>query len=318
MKLSQKSFENDRVKLSFTISSQSISGRPGKQKGSNSIKSPTAATTSESYELEFSVKDLEDQKFAQLPFLRNPSVLDGIDDLTNLNYLHEPGVLQSLKYRYSRKTIYTYSGIVLIAVNPFERLQLYGSEIVKAYSGRRKGDLEPHLFAIAEDAYRCMKMDSINQSIIVSGESGSGKTVSAKYIMRYFATVDRADSLDETPNGAVEEQVIATNPLMEAFGNAKTTRNDNSSRFGKFIEINFNKSNEIVGATMRTYLLERSRIVFQSDTERNYHIFYQLCAGAPAAECKEFHILPASDFNYLKNCKQSSTMINLSNIISLP
>ncbi|KAJ9077391.1 Myosin type-2 heavy chain 1 [Entomophthora muscae] len=212
----------------------------------------------------------------ELPPLRNPPILEGIDDLTNLSYLHEPGVLHNISVRYGQHTIYTYSGIVLIAANPFQKVPLYSQDVIKAYSGKDRGDLEPHLFAIAEDAYRCMIKDEKNQTVIVSGESGAGKTVSAKFIMRYFASVN----LDpNSPTGGdsgmseTERQILATNPILESFGNAKTTRNDNSSRFGKYIEIQFDTKINIAGARIRTYLLERSRLIFQPDSERNYHIF---------------------------------------------
>ncbi|PWN25731.1 myosin V [Jaminaea rosea] len=259
------------------------------------------------------------QRDEQLPPLRNPPLLEATDDLTNLSYLNEPAVLHAILSRYSQRLIYTYSGIVLIAVNPFFALNLYSPEIIQAYSGKRRGELEPHLFAIAEDAYRCMIRDEKDQTIVVSGESGAGKTVSAKYIMRYFATVedpDRPGSRRAAANSAAqasgtasssaaasmsetERQILATNPIMEAFGNAKTTRNDNSSRFGKYIEILFDRNHEIVGAKIRTYLLERSRLVYQPENERNYHIFYQLCAGAPASERKELGLDDASKFHYL-------------------
>ena len=243
----------------------------------------------------------------ELPPLRNPPLLEATDDLTNLSYLNEPAVLHTILNRYSQRLIYTYSGIVLIAVNPFYALSLYSPEIIQAYSGKRKGELEPHLFAIAEDAYRCMIRDNKDQTIVVSGESGAGKTVSAKYIMRYFATVEdpdrpgsrKAGGKDSSGMSETEQQILATNPIMEAFGNAKTTRNDNSSRFGKYIEILFDKEHEIVGAKMRTYLLERSRLVYQPETERNYHIFYQLCAGAPSSERKDLGLEDASKFHYL-------------------
>jgi len=183
---------------------------------------------------------------------------------------------------------------------------------MRAYSGKRRGELEPHLFAVAEEAYRNMLMEKKNQSIIVSGESGAGKTQSAKYIMRYFASVDEldnsyngSDDIDSGGMSEVEEAVLATNPIMEAFGNAKTTRNDNSSRFGKYIEIQFHKDEstgrvKICGAKTRTYLLERSRLVFQPKTERNYHIFYQLCSGCPAAERKELGITTFDQYHYLR------------------
>lgn len=184
----------------------------------------------------------------ELPPLRNPPLLEGTDDLTSLSYLNEPAVLHAILSRYSQRSIYTYSGIVLIAVNPFSALNLYGPELIQSYSGKRRGELEPHLFAIAEDAYRCMIQDEKDQTIVVSGESGAGKTVSAKFIMRYFATVEdpsrprsrKAVGAAPKENGGMnetEQQILATNPIMEAFGNAKTIRNDNSSRFGKYIEV---------------------------------------------------------------------------------
>ncbi|KAF9579807.1 Myosin type-2 heavy chain 1 [Lunasporangiospora selenospora] len=236
---------------------------------------------------------------ANLPPLRNPPLLEGTEDLTNLSYLNEPAVLSNIKTRYSHCNIYTYSGIVLIAANPFARVNLYTQDIIQAYSGRRRGELEPHLFAIAEDAYRCMIRDEKNQTIVVSGESGAGKTVSAKFIMRYFATADGGESA-KSGMSEVEEQILATNPIMEAFGNAKTTRNDNSSRFGKFTEIQFDKDRNIIAAKIRTYLLERSRLVYQPELERNYHIFYQLVAGAPPSEKKELDLQSIQQFNYLK------------------
>ncbi|KAI8097679.1 P-loop containing nucleoside triphosphate hydrolase protein [Halteromyces radiatus] len=248
---------------------------------------------------------LEKNNGATLPPLRNPPRLENIDDLTNLSHLNEPSVLNTIRIRYAQRNIYTYSGIVLIAANPFDRVPLYEPDIIQQYSGRRRGELEPHLFAIAEDAYRCMIREKTNQTIVVSGESGAGKTVSAKYIMRYFATADDKESVGKiTKEGGggmteVEEQILATNPIMEAFGNAKTTRNDNSSRFGKYIEIQFDKSCNIVGAKIRTYLLERSRLIFQPETERNYHIFYQLCSGAPINERKELDLKDWTKFHYL-------------------
>ncbi|KAI9473961.1 MAG: P-loop containing nucleoside triphosphate hydrolase protein [Benjaminiella poitrasii] len=249
---------------------------------------------------EASLADIESNKVSLPPF-RNPPKMENTEDLTSLSYLNEPSVLNTIKIRYEEKKIYTYSGIVLIATNPFARVPLYEPEIVQKYSGSRRGDLEPHLFAIAEDAYRCMIRDNKNQTIIVSGESGAGKTVSAKYIMRYFATADDQEMDDKGGEAMteVEEQILATNPIMEAFGNAKTTRNDNSSRFGKYIEIQFDKQRNIVGAKIRTYLLERSRLIFQPETERNYHIFYQLCAGANETEKQELALKEWSEFHYL-------------------
>ena len=196
---------------------------------------------------------------------------------------------------------------------------------MKEYSGQARGTLEPHLFAVAESAYRSLINQSKNQSIIVSGESGAGKTMSAKYIMRYFAIVDDLEKKFSGNSGfhsptsllkngvmspivapgmsEVEEAVLSTNPIMEAFGNAKTTRNDNSSRFGKYIEIQFSSLDKgkpsIVGAKIRTYLLERSRLIYQPEHERNYHIFYQLCSAAPTAERKDLALSSWESWNYL-------------------
>ncbi|XP_032415617.1 unconventional myosin-Va isoform X1 [Xiphophorus hellerii] len=237
-----------------------------------------------------------DPKTKNLPYLRNPDILVGENDLTALSYLHEPAVLHNLKVRFiDSKLIYTYCGIVLVAINPYETLPIYGTDIINAYSGQNMGDMDPHIFAVAEEAYKQMARDERNQSIIVSGESGAGKTVSAKYAMRYFATVSGSAS-----EANVEEKVLASNPIMEAIGNAKTTRNDNSSRFGKYIEIGFDNRYRIIGANMRTYLLEKSRVVFQADEERNYHIFYQLCASANQPEFKNLRLSTANDFLYTR------------------
>uniref|UniRef100_A0A673ND97 Unconventional myosin-Vb-like n=1 Tax=Sinocyclocheilus rhinocerous TaxID=307959 RepID=A0A673ND97_9TELE len=229
-----------------------------------------------------------------LPFLRNPDILVGENDLTALSYLHEPAVLHNLKVRFLESNhIYTYCGIVLVAINPYEQLQIYGEEVINAYTGQNMGDMDPHIFAVAEEAYKQMARDEKNQSIIVSGESGAGKTVSAKYAMRFFATV--GGSANDTN---VEEKVLASSPIMEAIGNAKTTRNDNSSRFGKYIQIGFDRRYHIIGANMRTYLLEKSRVVFQAEEERNYHIFYQLCASSSLPEFKDLTLSNAEDFTY--------------------
>ncbi|XP_029431771.1 unconventional myosin-Vc isoform X3 [Rhinatrema bivittatum] len=241
-------------------------------------------------EMEYSV----DPAKRILPPLRNPDILVGENDLTALSYLHEPAVLHNLKIRFvESKLIYTYSGIILVAINPYKELPIYGDAIIHAYSGQNMGDMDPHIFAVAEEAYKQMARNNRNQSIIVSGESGAGKTVSARYAMRYFATVSKSSS-----KAHVEDKVLASNPITEAIGNAKTTRNDNSSRFGKYTEISFDKRYQIIGANMRTYLLEKSRVVFQSENERNYHIFYQLCASAKQPEFKHLHLASADKFIY--------------------
>lgn len=255
--------------------------------------------------LEVSLEGLQSGKDSSLPPLMNPTMLEASDDLTNLSHLNEPAVLQAIRLRYAQKEIYTYSGIVLIATNPFARVDsLYVPGMVQVYAGKQRATQAPHLFAIAEEAFMDMLRDSKNQTIVVSGESGAGKTVSAKYIMRYFATRESPDNTTARRRGAdsmseTEEAILATNPIMEAFGNAKTTRNDNSSRFGKYIEIMFDKGTNIIGAKIRTYLLERSRLVFQPLKERNYHIFYQLVAGVSDKERQDWNILPIEQFEYL-------------------
>ncbi|XP_060736566.1 unconventional myosin-Vb isoform X1 [Tachysurus vachellii] len=231
---------------------------------------------------------------AGLPPLGNPDILEGENNLTALTFLHEPAVLHNLRVRFLHyNSIYTYCGIVLVALNPYEQLPIYGEEVIDAYNGQDMADMDPHIFSIAEDAYRTMIREEKNQSIIISGESGSGKTVSAKFTMRYFAVVGGA-----AQQTSVEEKVLASNPIMEAIGNAKTTRNDNSSRFGKYIEIGFGSKGDIIGANMRTYLLEKSRVVFQAPEERNYHIFYQLCASRDLPELRPLKLKAAEDFRY--------------------
>eukprot|EP00887_Chlorella_sp_A99_P001914 scaffold18.g1914.t1 len=232
--------------------------------------------------------------------LQNPSK-NGVEDMTMLPYLNEPGVLWNLKVRYQLDDIYTYTGSILIAVNPFAAMpHLYGVHMMEQYRGRALGDLSPHVYAVAEDAYRQMRHDGRSQSILVSGESGAGKTETSKLLMQYLAWAGGyTDGGRVSSSRSVEQQVLESNPLLEAFGNAKTVRNDNSSRFGKFTEIQFNAQGRISGAAIRTYLLERSRVVNINDPERNYHIFYQLCDGASAAERAALHLAPAREFRYL-------------------
>ncbi|WOK92762.1 myosin-6-like isoform X2 [Canna indica] len=225
----------------------------------------------------------------------------GVDDMTKLAYLHEPGVLQNLRSRYDMNEIYTYTGNILIAVNPFRRLpHLYDIHMMEQYKGAAFGELSPHPFAVADAAFRLMRNEGISQSILVSGESGAGKTESTKMIMRYLAYMGgRAASEGRT----VEQQVLQSNPVLEAFGNAKTVRNNNSSRFGKFVEIQFDQRGRISGAAIRTYLLERSRVCQISDPERNYHCFYMLCA-APPEDIQRYKLENPRTFHYLNqsNC----------------
>ena len=286
---------------------------PDKQQGWIGGEITKHTNLSNKHQLELTLEDnqiveiesetLDETKDDRLPLLRNPPILEATEDLTSLSYLNEPAVLHAIKARYAQLNIYTYSGIVLIATNPFDRVeQLYSQDMIQAYAGKRRGELEPHLFAIAEEAYRLMRNDKQNQTIVVSGESGAGKTVSAKYIMRYFASVEQNNEENAHHNlemSETEKKILATNPIMEAFGNAKTTRNDNSSRFGKYLEILFDKEISIIGARIRTYLLERSRLVFQPKSERNYHIFYQLLAGLTNEEKSQLKLTGVEDYHYM-------------------
>ncbi|KAL5706011.1 Myosin-6 [Ranunculus cassubicifolius] len=226
----------------------------------------------------------------------------GVDDMTKLAYLHEPGVLQNIRSRYDMNEIYTYTGSILIAVNPFRRLpHLYDSHMMEQYKGADFGELSPHPFAVADAAYRLMINGGISQSILVSGESGAGKTESTKMLMRYLAYMG---GKRESPEGrSVEKKVLESNPVLEAFGNAKTVRNNNSSRFGKFVELQFDGRGRISGAAIRTYLLERSRVCQVSDPERNYHCFYMLCA-APPEDVERYKLGNPRSFHYLNqsNC----------------
>ncbi|KAJ8460564.1 hypothetical protein OPV22_033490 [Ensete ventricosum] len=225
----------------------------------------------------------------------------GVDDMTKLSYLHEPGVLQNLSTRYQLNEIYTYTGNILIAINPFQRLpHIYNSHMMTQYKGAPLGELSPHVFAVADVAYRAMINEGKSNSILVSGESGAGKTETTKMLMRYLAYLGGRAA---TEGRTVEQQVLESNPVLEAFGNAKTVRNNNSSRFGKFVEIQFNRQGKISGAAIRTYLLERSRVCQVSDPERNYHCFYLLCA-APPEEIEKYKLGPPKSFHYLNqsNC----------------
>ncbi|KAK1310202.1 hypothetical protein QJS10_CPA08g00148 [Acorus calamus] len=225
----------------------------------------------------------------------------GVDDMTKLAYLHEPGVLQNLASRFALNEIYTYTGNILIAVNPFQRLpHLYDVHMMEQYKGAAFGELSPHLFAVADACYRAMINEQGSQSILVSGESGAGKTETTKMLMRYLAFMGGRSG---TEGRTVEQQVLESNPVLEAFGNAKTVKNNNSSRFGKFVEIQFDKYGKISGAAVRTYLLERSRVCQVSDPERNYHCFYMLCA-APPEDVKRFKVKDPRKFRYLNqtNC----------------
>ncbi|CAF0726267.1 unnamed protein product [Didymodactylos carnosus] len=223
-----------------------------------------------------------------------------VPDNCALMYLNEATLLNNLRSRYKKNRIYTYVANILIAINPYEELYgIYSVETVKNYNGKSLGVMEPHVFAIGDKAYRDMRALRQSQSIIVSGESGAGKTESAKYILQYLT-----ESYG-THSGQIEDRINKSNPLLEAFGNAKTTRNNNSSRFGKFIEIHFNEKHRVVGGYISHYLLEKSRICVQSKDERNYHIFYRLCAGAPESIRSALRLGSPDSFHYLnRGCTQ--------------
>ncbi|XP_023249558.1 unconventional myosin-VI-like isoform X1 [Seriola lalandi dorsalis] len=216
-----------------------------------------------------------------------------VDDNCSLMYLNEATLLNNVRVRYSKDHIYTYVANILIAVNPYYDIpKLYGPDAIKSYQGKSLGTLPPHVYAIADKAYRDMKVLKISQSIIVSGESGAGKTENTKFVLRYLTTTYGSGQ-------DIDERIVEANPLLEAFGNAKTVRNNNSSRFGKFVEIHFNDKNAVVGGFVSHYLLEKSRICMQSNDERNYHIFYRLCAGASEDIKKKLHLDSPDSFRYL-------------------
>uniref|UniRef100_A0A8C1HMZ3 Unconventional myosin-VI n=1 Tax=Cyprinus carpio carpio TaxID=630221 RepID=A0A8C1HMZ3_CYPCA len=216
-----------------------------------------------------------------------------VEDNCSLMYLNEGTLLNNIRVRYSKDLIYTSVANILIAVNPyFDIPKLYSPETIKSYQGRSLGTLPPHVYAIADKAYRDMRVLNMSQSIIVSGESGAGKTENTKFVLRYLTT-----SYGTCQD--IDERIVEANPLLEAFGNAKTVRNNNSSRFGKFVEIHFNEKNAVVGGFVSHYLLEKSRICMQSAEERNYHIFYRLCAGASEDIRNMLHLNSPDNFRYL-------------------
>eukprot|EP00004_Rigifila_ramosa_P022001 TRINITY_DN5934_c0_g1_i2.p1 TRINITY_DN5934_c0_g1~~TRINITY_DN5934_c0_g1_i2.p1 ORF type:complete len:872 (+),score=211.89 TRINITY_DN5934_c0_g1_i2:323-2617(+) len=227
-----------------------------------------------------------------------------------LNYLHEPNVLHHITHRYAGNEIYTYCGKVLVAMNPFRVIpKLYDTETLRRYHGAAFGSLPAHVFAISEHAYFSLMSGRGNQSVVVSGESGAGKTESTKLLLKYLAevaSVSRTAAAAPTTatHSSLTHKILQTNPLLEAFGNAKTVNNDNSSRFGKYIQVFFDlESQLIVGATISTYLLEKSRVVGVAQSERGFHIFYQLLSGLPEGEFREklgFSGKTSSSFCFLK------------------
>ncbi|XP_053677558.1 myosin heavy chain, muscle isoform X3 [Anopheles nili] len=212
----------------------------------------------------------------------NPPKYEKCEDMSNLTYLNDASVLHNLRQRYYAKLIYTYSGLFCVVINPYKRYPLYTNRCAKMYRGKRRNEVPPHLFAVSDGAYVNMLTNHENQSMLITGESGAGKTENTKKVIAYFATIGASGKKDENAEkkGSLEDQVVQTNPVLEAFGNAKTVRNDNSSRFGKFIRIHFTGSGKLAGADIETYLLEKARVISQQTLERSYHIFYQIMSGS--------------------------------------
>merc|ERR1719270_2470500 len=205
----------------------------------------------------------------------NPPKFEKCEDMANLTYLNDASVFHNLEVRFQAKMIYTYSGLFCIVVNPYKRYPIYTPTVVKMYLGKRRNEVPPHLWAITETAYANMKTNGKDQAMLITGESGAGKTENTKKVISYLATV-AASGKKAAKKVSLEDQIVATNPILESYGNAKTSRNDNSSRFGKFIRIHFNAAGKLAGCDIESYLLEKSRITQQQEVERSYHIFYQL------------------------------------------
>ncbi|XP_059755627.1 myosin-13-like [Balaenoptera ricei] len=217
-------------------------------------------------------------------FPMNPPKFDKIEDMAMMTHLHEPGVLYNLKERYAAWMIYTYSGLFCVTVNPYQWLPVYNPEVVTAYRGKKHKEAPPCIFSISDNAYQFMMTDRDNQSILIAGESGAGKTVNTKRVIQHFAAIavtgeKRKEQRPGKMQGTLEDQIIQANPLLEAFGNVKTVRNDNSLRFGTFIRIHFGATGKLVSADIETYLLEKSRVAFQLSRERGYYIFYQIMSN---------------------------------------
>ncbi|XP_046352832.1 myosin heavy chain, non-muscle-like isoform X5 [Haliotis rufescens] len=243
----------------------------------------------------------------------NPPKFNKVEDMAELTCLNEASVLHNLKDRYYSGLIYTYSGLFCVVVNPYKKLPIYTDKVIELYKGKKRHEVPPHVFAIADTAYRSMLQDREDQSILCTGESGAGKTENTKKVIQYLAYVAASNRTQRSsvsnlhvPNkefnlGELENQLLQANPILEAFGNAKTIKNDNSSRFGKFIRINFDSSGYISGANIETYLLEKSRAVRQAENERSFHMFYQYLNAATPQQRKEFLLEDIRNYTYLTN-----------------
>uniref|UniRef100_A0A1Q3G4C2 Putative myosin class i heavy chain n=1 Tax=Culex tarsalis TaxID=7177 RepID=A0A1Q3G4C2_CULTA len=242
----------------------------------------------------------------------NPPKYEKCEDMSNLTYLNDASVLHNLRERYRAKLIYTYSGLFCVVINPYKRWPLYTLRVAKMYRGKRRNEVPPHLFAVSDGAYVNMLTNHENQSMLITGESGAGKTENTKKVIAYFATIGASSKKDESAEKKVslEDQVVQTNPVLEAYGNAKTVRNDNSSRFGKFIRIHFTGSGKLAGADIETYLLEKARVISQQTLERSYHIFYQMMSGSVKG-LKEMCYLSNDIYDYFNVSQGKVTIPNV-------
>uniref|UniRef100_A0A8C5SLI6 Myosin heavy chain 11 n=1 Tax=Laticauda laticaudata TaxID=8630 RepID=A0A8C5SLI6_LATLA len=233
----------------------------------------------------------------------NPPKFSKVEDMAELTCLNEASVLHNLRERYFSGLIYTYSGLFCVVVNPYKQLPIYSEKIVDMYKGKKRHEMPPHIYAIADTAYRSMLQDREDQSILCTGESGAGKTENTKKVIQYLAVVasSHKGKKDISITGELEKQLLQANPILEAFGNAKTVKNDNSSRFGKFIRINFDVTGYIVGANIETYLLEKSRAIRQAREERTFHIFYYLLAGASEQMKLDLLLEGFNNYTFLSN-----------------
>uniref|UniRef100_A0A7N6AE76 Myosin, heavy chain 11a, smooth muscle n=1 Tax=Anabas testudineus TaxID=64144 RepID=A0A7N6AE76_ANATE len=230
----------------------------------------------------------------------NPPKFSKVEDMAELTCLNEASVLHNLRERYFSGLIYTYSGLFCVVVNPYKMLPIYSEKIIDMYKGKKRHEVPPHIYAITDNAYRNMMQDREDQSILCTGESGAGKTENTKKVIQYLAVVASSHKgKKDSSAGELEKQLLQANPILEAFGNAKTIKNDNSSRFGKFIRINFDVTGYIVGANIETYLLEKSRCIRQAKTERAFHMFYYMIAGAKDKLREELLLEPFSNYRFL-------------------
>ncbi|XP_052020064.1 myosin-14 isoform X2 [Apodemus sylvaticus] len=238
----------------------------------------------------------------------NPPKFSKAEDMAELTCLNEASVLHNLRERYYSGLIYTYSGLFCVVINPYKQLPIYTEAIVEMYRGKKRHEVPPHVYAVTEGAYRSMLQDREDQSILCTGESGAGKTENTKKVIQYLAHVASSPKGRKEPGvpGELERQLLQANPILEAFGNAKTVKNDNSSRFGKFIRINFDIAGYIVGANIETYLLEKSRAIRQAKDECSFHIFYQLLGGAGEQLKADLLLEPCSHYRFLTNGPSSS------------